>query len=227
MSLPLISCIMPTHNRRFFIPQAIRCFLAQDYPNKELVVLDDGDDPICDLLPDRSEIRYKRITRHMSLGEKRNIACEEARGNLIAHWDDDDWMSPRRLSYQTNALLKVGADICGLRCILYYQPANKITWLNAYYLTRSYWLCGGTLLYTRALWARAPFRHVQVGEDALFIYSGQVRKAISSRNLSLYLAIAHDKNTDPKRFNGYSWSRWSGDIKGILGGDLNFYNGCL
>ena len=28
---PLVSCIMPTANRRRFVPEAIRLFLAQDY----------------------------------------------------------------------------------------------------------------------------------------------------------------------------------------------------
>jgi hypothetical protein len=35
--LPLISCIMPTFNRRRFVAQAIRYFLCQDYPEKELM----------------------------------------------------------------------------------------------------------------------------------------------------------------------------------------------
>ena len=48
---PLASCIMPTYNRRQFIPRAVAYFLAQDYPNLELVVVDDGSDPIDDLLP--------------------------------------------------------------------------------------------------------------------------------------------------------------------------------
>ena len=47
---PLISCIMPTCNRRSFVPRAIRQFLAQDYVRKELLILDDGSDPIAELV---------------------------------------------------------------------------------------------------------------------------------------------------------------------------------
>jgi len=36
---PLVSCIMPTANRRAFVPHAIRYFLRQDYAQRELVVL--------------------------------------------------------------------------------------------------------------------------------------------------------------------------------------------
>lgn len=43
---PLISCVLPTYNRRRFIPLAPQCFLSQDYPDKELLLLDDGTDPV-------------------------------------------------------------------------------------------------------------------------------------------------------------------------------------
>ena len=42
------SCIMPRANRRRFVPHAIRSFLAQDYPSKELVILDGGDESVED-----------------------------------------------------------------------------------------------------------------------------------------------------------------------------------
>lgn len=38
-----VSCVMPTANRRHFVPEAIRLFLAQDYAEKELIILDDGE----------------------------------------------------------------------------------------------------------------------------------------------------------------------------------------
>ena len=49
-SFPLISCIMPTHNRRSFIPRAIAYFLRQDYPNKGLIIVDDRTDATGELI---------------------------------------------------------------------------------------------------------------------------------------------------------------------------------
>jgi glycosyltransferase involved in cell wall biosynthesis len=43
MKQRLVSCIMPTFNRRAFVPQAIRYFLRQDFEHKELIIVDDGD----------------------------------------------------------------------------------------------------------------------------------------------------------------------------------------
>src|SRR5215471_6882917 len=85
--LPLVSCIMPTANRRRFVPEAVRLFLAQDYSNKELVIVDDGEDSAADLIPKHRQIRYLRLDNRQSTGAKRNLACTVASGGIIAHWD--------------------------------------------------------------------------------------------------------------------------------------------
>jgi Glycosyl transferase family 2 len=61
------------------------------------------------------------LDKRHTIGAKRNLACEEARGEIIAHWDDDDWHAPDRLRYQTQALLHRGADVCGLATLLFYD----------------------------------------------------------------------------------------------------------
>lgn len=59
--MPLrVMCLMPTADRRRFVPQAIRYFLAQDYPEKELVIVNDGADALGDLVPANPCIRYFR-----------------------------------------------------------------------------------------------------------------------------------------------------------------------
>jgi cellulose synthase/poly-beta-1,6-N-acetylglucosamine synthase-like glycosyltransferase len=111
---PLVSCIMPTYNRRGMMPLAIRSFLRQDYPNRELIVVDDGDEPVEDLVSGLPGLRYHRLERRRTIGAKRNAECEQARGDFIAHWDDDDWYAPEPLRYQMGPLLAGQADITGL-----------------------------------------------------------------------------------------------------------------
>jgi O-antigen biosynthesis protein len=48
---PLVSCIMPTCDRLEFVPEAVRGFLKQDYPDLELVIVDDGIHPVESVLP--------------------------------------------------------------------------------------------------------------------------------------------------------------------------------
>ena len=51
-----VARLMPTADRRPFVAQAIRWFLAQDYTNRELVIVDDGADAVG--VPNTERIRY-------------------------------------------------------------------------------------------------------------------------------------------------------------------------
>jgi glycosyltransferase involved in cell wall biosynthesis len=73
---------MPTANRRAFVPRAVGHFLRQDYPHKELVILDDGADSVSDLIPDDVRVRYVRAERKQPIGAKRNACVELTRGDL-------------------------------------------------------------------------------------------------------------------------------------------------
>ncbi len=131
MSAPLVTCIMPTRDRPAFVDQAVAYFLRQDYPNRELIVVDDGVAPVSDALAADPRIRYLRLNRPQPIGTKRNLACQAARGELIAHWDDDDWMRADRLSHQVAAL--TGGDApdfvaCGLGELLYLRPIAGDAW---------------------------------------------------------------------------------------------------
>src|SRR5262249_23292196 len=112
--MPRISCIMLTRDRRSFVPLALRCFAAQDYPNHELVVVDDGADPVADLAEGVRGVRYVRVRATRTIGAKRNLGCEAASGEIVAHWDDDDWYGPDRLTAQAAPLLNGTADVTGL-----------------------------------------------------------------------------------------------------------------
>src|SRR5262249_44687326 len=80
---PLETCIMPTSNRRRFVAQSIHYFVRQDYPHRELLVLDGGDDGVKDLVSDDARIRYVGLAQSMVLGAKRSVACELAGGAFV------------------------------------------------------------------------------------------------------------------------------------------------
>ena len=201
---PLVSCIMPTANRRAFVGRAIAQFLAQDYPRRELIVVDDGHAPVADLVPDHKSVHYLRLDRRAPIGAKRNIACEIAQGEVIAHWDDDDWMAPEWLRSQVDTLVEHGADICGLNSVLFYAPESRRGWRYVYD-GQEPWVCGGTLCYAKAYWARAPFPRIDVGEDNAFIWSPQPKRIAHNGRTHLYVAIVHQGNTSPKNTAGPRW----------------------
>ncbi|MEI2692743.1 MAG: glycosyltransferase family A protein [Anaerolineae bacterium] len=159
---------MPTADRRAFVGQAIAYFLRQDYPNRELIVVDDGVDAVADLMPEDSRIRYLRLPGRRSVGAKRNLACAAAAGEIIVHWDDDDWSAARRLSYQVEELLRQGADLCGLSAVNYYDPRQRQAWQYVYPAHAPAWVGGNTLCYRKEQLARQPLRrHRRGGGHAL------------------------------------------------------------
>ena len=74
MSRPFVSVIVPTYNRRRFIPHLIANFKAQDYPQEhmELVVFDDGTDKVKDLF-DASDLKNVRYFEEEEKQNKLNV----------------------------------------------------------------------------------------------------------------------------------------------------------
>lgn len=222
--LPLVSCIMPTADRRLFVPQAISYFLQQDYANRELIVLDDGVDSVADLMPDDARVCYERLPQRQTVGEKRNHACEMARGDIIVHWDDDDWYAPWRLSYQVAQLQAAGADVCGLRQVLYWDAGTGQAWQYNYPEQGRAWVAGNTFCYARALWRKNPFPAIDVGEDTRLVFNLNARQVLALPDNRFCIGLIHPRNVSPKRPSGRRWQTHSREnIQRLLGESWRFY----
>jgi glycosyltransferase involved in cell wall biosynthesis len=221
---PRVSCIMPTFNRRAFVAQAIRYFLRQDYGDCELIILDDGTDRVADLVPLDERIRYVPLEQRMVLGAKRNLACELARGAIIAHWDDDDWMAPQRLSVQVKTLEQTNADLCGAARQVYYDPSRNQAWLYEYPPAQRCWLAGNTLVYHKRFWASHSFPAIPIGEDTHFIWNAAARNAAVCPDHTFYVGLVHASNTSPKTVGGAYWKPYPvAEVHRLIGDDLAFY----
>jgi glycosyltransferase involved in cell wall biosynthesis len=221
----LVSCIMPTYNRRKFMPLAIRYFLRQNYPNKELIIVDDGTDPIMDLIPDESSIQYYRLDKKITLGEKLNLACEYAKGEIIAHWDDDDWYAPSRISYQVNALQNEEADICGINHLLYLHLSTKNAYQYIYPQDQRPWLIGSSLCYSKAMWKQNPFAPINVGMEALFVWASPSHRVKKLPNKEISVHMIHEDNVSPKKTGGTWWHSYPlEEIQNIMQEDWHAYS---
>jgi glycosyltransferase involved in cell wall biosynthesis len=218
--LPLVSCIMPTKDRRPFARRAIELFQRQDYPNRELVIVDDGKDRIADLVGGDDRIRYVPLDRRLTLGAKRNLACQHARGSLIAHWDDDDWHAPRRLSYQVTGMLDTGADLAGTDRLLFYDRRRRQAFEYVFRPGPRRWLAGGTLIYRREWWRTHPFANLEIGEDGTFVHAARSGRLMTLRDPTFYVALIHDRNTSPKHTSGSNWRPYpERELESIIGDD--------
>lgn len=197
MEQPLISCIMPTANREKFIPQAIAYFLDQDYPNAELIIIDDGAQSVESLIPIHPKIRYFYTEPLGTIGVKRNIACEKANGQIIMHWDDDDYYAPDWISTIVAALLSSGADIAGMNRVLFYSPITDATFMYEDTEEDKPWLCGATMTFHKSFWEKHKFADLQVGEDYDFVWNTGA-KVVAVDYLHGFIAILHPHNTSIK-----------------------------
>ena len=228
---PLITCIMPTLGRLDWVLQSIRYFQRQDYPQRELIIVDDGTREVGDHLPCDPQVHYVNVKRRMSIGAKRNLACEAARGAIIAHWDDDDWYSPTRLSAQVAPLLSGEADITALDHTVFFDMERwQFFQCSDGLFARLFALAvhGGTLVFRKELFgARSRYPNASLAEDAVFLRAVVPRGARLQRirGDGLYLYVRHGMNSWKLACGGSvdagGWLRVSEPE--TLGSDVDFY----
>jgi glycosyltransferase involved in cell wall biosynthesis len=116
---PLVSVILPTHNRSGLLVRAIRSVLGQTYANLELIVVDDAStDDTADVVQSFGDarLRYLRLDRNSRAAAARNVGIRAARGELLAFQDDDDEWLPQKLERQVAAMAKAPADVGLILC---------------------------------------------------------------------------------------------------------------
>ena len=156
--------------------------------------------------------------------EKRNRAAHEAHGEVIVHWDDDDWSAPNRLSYQIEELLTSGADLCGLDRIFFYAPAEARAWEYVYPAGQRPWVYGASLAYRKPFWSAHPFPQIGVGEDAMFVWADARAKIHVLKNPHFLIAVIHAGNCSPKRTTDPRYrARPVEEMERLLGAELSFY----
>jgi len=109
MSRPIVTVLIDTFNHERFIEQAILSALEQDFPpsEREILVVDDGS------TDGTAAVVQRFIPRIRYLGKANggqasafNAGIPEARGEIVAFLDGDDWWEPRKLSKVAEALAR-------------------------------------------------------------------------------------------------------------------------
>jgi len=198
--LPLVSCVMPTRDRPCFLQQSIKYFQRQDYPNLELIIVDDGQQDLADCTRNQKGVRYVRLPTVLTIGAKRNYGCAIARGEIIAQWDDDDWYGPSRISAQVTSLIASNADIDAFGDCVFLELDSWRFWrCSANIFERMFVgnVHGGTLVFKRKLFDSGTRYPVQsLAEDAYFLYLCNRQGARLHRTGShgMFVYLRHSKN---------------------------------
>lgn len=194
-----VSIITPTLNREAALPRLYRVFAAQTHRDCELLVLDDSPQPslfFSGLADPR--VRYVHSPERLTVGAKRNRLAAMATGDVIMHFDDDDYYAP---DYVATMLRHLGdADFVKLNgWYLYSQTHNAFAYWDLTAVAAHHYRMeserpldsfhsgafapaearawgektlmgwGFCYVYRRSAWARSPFADLRHGEDTRFL----------------------------------------------------------
>ena len=118
------SVIVPTHNRPAMLQRAVESVLAQDVDDFECLVVDDGGDQALEL-PDDPRVRLVRHDTNRGLPSALNTGLDDARGEYITFLDDDDVITPDRISLAAQALERADVVLCWSATDGPPEPANR------------------------------------------------------------------------------------------------------
>jgi glycosyltransferase involved in cell wall biosynthesis len=185
-----IAAVCCTYLRPFALGELVRCFERQDYPQRELIILDDAGQ-----YENGGGEGWRLVSvseRFATLGEKRNAAAALVSPDVeaLAVWDDDDLYLPWALSASVAALRRAPWSRPSL--VLHPTPDGNLRQHRT-----------GGLFHGGWAYRRAVFRHSggyapwNNGED---------------REFASRLARAHVGHADPIRlgfrpFYVYCWGR--------------------
>lgn len=159
---PHVLCVMITGYatcRINMAKQRVKMFLKQTYPNKSLLIINDG--PLLKLNhPDVYELKLPRLH---DLGTLRNIALDIGFDSWICQWDDDDVYPIDKIERQVQALKLSNKSICSYRNQIVYSIISNCA---RYYTSYEWHGIEGTVLHKPT-----EYRYPESGkgEDTVFI----------------------------------------------------------
>lgn len=132
-----VSVIVPTYKRNEYIIRAIDSILLQDYPDVEIVVVDDNGEGTADQLATEQslneyilnkKIQYIKNRENVGGAIARNNGIQASRGDYITFLDDDDEYLPGKISIQVQVMEENGWDLCVMDGETYNNKAEKLSY---------------------------------------------------------------------------------------------------
>lgn len=209
--LPKISILIPTYNRRNFIPFVLRNLLIQEYPHKllQVVIHDDGETPLIENYEDFSsaikpiKLKYIRNKKRLSIGEKRHRLIENANNNLVVFMDDDDLYEPTYISHSFETLKKNNAGCVGCnKMIFIYPPYTKDDFYALDCGDNKKLIHEATLMFTKSWYNKTSgFINCNKAEGLGLTQSCKLKTIALTNPLYNMTAVVHGNNTiDKEKF---------------------------
>lgn len=224
-AIPEISVLMPVHNGKAYLEEAVNNVLEQTCPDLELIAVDDGStDGSTEILEDLSNkdprITIIRNSENMGLTRSLIRAAGAARGGYLARQDADDISLPPRLESQLVFLKE--------------NPSYGAVGTSALIIDRSGNVIRNTNVPTTWFMARQILRFgncfvhgsMMIRKD-VYDRSGGYRGAFSvGQDFDLWLRISKLAKLRNLKERLYKW-RETGDNISLMKTDTQFKSGAL
>tara|TARA_B100000902_G_C27251949_1_gene885748 strand:- start:181 stop:1269 length:1089 start_codon:yes stop_codon:yes gene_type:complete len=199
-SRPFVSICTPTYNRRPFISYMIKCFNNQTYPKElmEWIIVDDGTDPIEDLVSHIPQVKYFRIKNKITLGKKRNYMHTHTKGDIIVYMDDDDYYPPERVSHAVEKLTSSKTALCAgsSELYIYFKHIDSMYQFGPYGPQHA---TAGTFAFKRQLLSKTSYSdEAALAEEKEFLKNYTV-PFIQLDPFKTILVFSHEHNTFDKK----------------------------
>jgi glycosyltransferase involved in cell wall biosynthesis len=201
--LPKVSICTPTFNRRPFFKGIIKSVMMQDYPKEliEWVIIDDGTDPIEDLVKDIPFVKYFRVTNKLRLGQKRNYMHDmcsfKEDDTILVYMDDDDYYPTDRVSHAVDKLTHSSALCAGSSEIyIWFNTLNKMYRFGPYGPNHS---TAGTFAFKRALLKQTRYEDDALLAEEKHFLKNYTIPFVQLNPIKTILVFSHEQNTFDKR----------------------------
>ena len=98
----LVSIIVPVFNTEKYLIECVDGLVNQSYPNKEIILVDDGSKRECAELCDKIALQYDGVSvvhkQNGGVSSARNIGMKKAKGKYLYFCDSDDIPAPNLLN---------------------------------------------------------------------------------------------------------------------------------
>ena len=197
---PFVSVCTPTFNRRPFINAMISCFNNQDYPQDrmEWIIIDDGTDPVEDMVASHPRVKYFKYETKMTLGKKRNLLHEKSRGEILVYMDDDDYYPPQRVSHAVEMLVSHPEALCAgsSEIYIYFKHIGQMKRFGPYGPNHA---TAGTFAFKRKLLKNNRYNDdACLAEERAFLKDYTV-PFVQLNPMKVILVFSHEHNTFDKR----------------------------
>jgi len=208
-SLPDISIVTITKDRRKFMPLAKYSYMIQSYPEDKLewIIVDDGDDSIEDTLIGVPNVVYVRCDKKMGISEKRNLGVQKAMYDIVVFMDDDDVYPNNSVLQRTAMMLKEPSKECAFcTTIPCYDITKYTSFMNVPPITlpMSQRVSEASLIFTKKFWNERKFDDsVNIAEADAFI-RGREHMCREISPQEVIVSLVHPLNTSSRCINTVS-----------------------